>query len=50
MPLIDGSSQAVISENIKKLIAEGYPKAQAIAIAKQRAREFRRLGKPFSKR
>jgi len=41
MPLISGSFQAVISENIKKLIAEGYPKAQAIAIAKQRARDFR---------
>lgn len=37
MPLKKGSSNETVSENIKKLIAEGYPKEQAIAIALERA-------------
>lgn len=33
MPLKKGSSQTVISENIKELISAGHPQNQAIAIA-----------------
>lgn len=37
MPLKSGKSQEVISENIAKLIREGYPRDQAVAIAYQHA-------------
>lgn len=37
MPLKKGSSKETISENIKQLIDEGYPKEQAIAIAYKQA-------------
>ena len=33
MPLVHGSSKKAIEENIKRLIAEGKPRDQAIAIA-----------------
>ena len=33
MPLKKGSGDKAVSENIKKLMAEGYPQRQAIAIA-----------------
>lgn len=33
MPLKAGSTDKVTSENIRKLLAEGYPLKQAIAIA-----------------
>lgn len=33
MPLVKGSSQQAVSSNIKRLLAEGKPKAQAVAIA-----------------
>lgn len=33
MPLKKGKSQQVISENIARLIREGYPRDQAVAIA-----------------
>lgn len=33
MPLKKGSSRATVSKNIKKLITEGRPQKQAIAIA-----------------
>jgi hypothetical protein len=37
MPLAKGSSQSVISKNIKKLIEEGYPPKQATAIALEKS-------------
>ena len=33
MPLKKGKSQTVLGQNIKKLMKEGYPQKQAIAIA-----------------
>lgn len=33
MPLVQGSSDAAIQENIRRLIKEGKPKDQAVAIA-----------------
>jgi hypothetical protein len=37
MPLRRGSSDKVVSQNISKLVHEGYPQKQAIAIAMERA-------------
>lgn len=37
MPLLKGSSQAVISQNIKELRNSGRPEKQAVAIAMQTA-------------
>ncbi|AFU87248.1 hypothetical protein Ccr2_gp079 [Caulobacter phage Ccr2] len=42
MPLQSGSSDAVVSHNIAKLIDEGYSKEQAVAIALSQARKPRR--------
>lgn len=39
MPLQSGYSNDVIASNIAKLIREGYPKKQAVAIAYSKARE-----------
>lgn len=37
MPLKKGSSDKVVSSNIKKLMDEGYPQKQAIAISLENA-------------
>jgi len=41
MPLKRGSSQKVISQNIRKLVREGYPQDQAAAIAYKHAGKSR---------
>lgn len=45
MPLKKGSSKKTISANIKKEIAAGKPRKQAIAIALSTARKSRRKRK-----
>jgi hypothetical protein len=42
VPLAKGSSREVISQNISKLVHEGYPQKQAVAIALNTARRSRR--------
>lgn len=38
MPLLEGNSQEVISQNIKQLIKDGYKQDQAVAIALNKAK------------
>lgn len=45
MPLQKGSSQETISQNIGKLITEGYPRDQASAIAYDKAGRSRKKRK-----
>ena len=42
MPLYKGSSQETVSKNIRKLMAEGYTREQAIAIAMNQKRKRKR--------
>jgi len=42
MPLKSGSSDKVVSHNIGKLVAEGYKKDQAAAIAYEKAKRSRK--------
>lgn len=45
MPLKKGSSKKVIGENIAELIRSGRPKAQAVAIAMDKAGKSKRGNK-----
>jgi uncharacterized protein YoaH (UPF0181 family) len=45
MPLKRGKSPKIVSDNIKKLIAEGYKREQAIAIALQNAKKKKEKNK-----
>lgn len=45
MPLKQGSSKEVISENISELVHSGRPKDQAIAIAMSKAGKSKKLYK-----
>jgi len=47
MPLKEGSDRETISENIAKLLREGYPRKQAIAIAFSYAGKKRNVEKSF---
>jgi hypothetical protein len=42
MPLFQGDTQAIIAMNIRKLISEGYPALQAVAIAEAEAAKSRK--------
>jgi len=37
MPLMRGKSKAAIKSNIRRLVREGYPQRQAVAIAHEKA-------------
>lgn len=45
MPLIQGHSQKAKSSNIRKLIKEGYPQKQAVAISYSEAGEKKKSQK-----
>ena len=49
MPLKKGSSDEVVSQNIAKLVAEGYPRRQAVAIAMEQAGKDKLQPKPPAK-
>ena len=42
MPLKEGDSDQVVSDNISKLVSEGYPRDQAVAIALSNKRKTKK--------
>lgn len=42
MPLAKGKSKKIVSKNISKLVHEGYPQKQAIAIALSSSKKKRK--------
>jgi len=49
VPLKRGSSQAIVSENIREMIKSGHPKDQAVAAALSQARKSASGKKKFPK-
>jgi len=49
MPLKEGKSSEVISENVRKLMREGYPQDQAVAISYDKAGRSKRAKKRAKK-
>ena len=49
MPLIKGYSDKSVSENIRKLLKEGYSQQQALAIALQTAKDAKAKAKKRKK-
>ena len=45
MPLKSGKSQKVISGNIRELVESGKPQKQALAIAMDKSRKAKNIGK-----
>ena len=49
MPIHKGKSRKVVTKNIKKLIKEGRPRKQAVAIALDSARKHKKRTKTVRK-
>ena len=50
LPLLSGKGKKVRSHNISKLINEGYPKDQAVAIAYSKQRSGKRASRTIKRK